>query len=124
MGLSYWNRLKKSVFFEKFKNIENERFLMQTLLVLSQFGVVEHVPNIIFTYKDDLQAVEVTKVEKITKNQRFYPIFTTFLWGKNMVKMLFFRDFSIFDEPYSSQITFIYQNNVGNVFRDPKLTWN
>ena len=97
---------------------------MQTLSVLSQFGVAEHVPNIIFTYKDDLQAVEVTKVEKITKNQRFYPIFTTFLFRKNMVKMLIFRDFFIFFELYSSQITFICQTNVGNVFRDPKLTWN
>ena len=97
---------------------------MQTLLVLSQFGVVEHVSDIILAYKDDLQAVEVTEVEKITKNRRFYPIFTTFLWRKNMVKMLIFRDFFNFYELCSCQITFICQTNVGNVFRDPKLTWN
>ena len=97
---------------------------MQILLVSSEFGVAQHVPNINFTYKDDLQAVDVTKKEKIMKNQRFYPIFTTFLWVENMVKMLFFRDFFIFYELYSSQITFICQTNVGNVFRDPKLTWN
>ena len=74
-GLSYRIRLKKSGFFEKSRNIQNERFLIQTLLSPSQFWVAEHIPNIILAYKCDLGPVKLKKAEKITKNERFYYIF-------------------------------------------------
>ena len=66
---------KKVFFFEKSRNIQNERFLIQTLLSPSQFWVAEHIPNIIVAYKCDLGPVKLKKAEKITKNGRFYYIF-------------------------------------------------
>ena len=44
---------------------------MQTPLVPSQFGVAEHIPNIIMTYKSDLETVEVREVGKITQRLHF-----------------------------------------------------
>ena len=40
---------------------------MQTLLVPSQFGVPEHIPNIVLMCKSDLGRVKYIKIENITK---------------------------------------------------------
>ena len=63
--------VKKGGFFDNLKNIHNETFLTQTLLVLGQFGVSELIPNIYFAYKRDFRAVEATKIEKITEKMHF-----------------------------------------------------
>ena len=55
---------QKKCFFEKYRNIQNERFLIQTLLSPSQFWVAEHIPNIIVAYKCDLGPVKLKKAEK------------------------------------------------------------
>ena len=50
-GLSDEYRVKTGGFFDNLKNIHNETFLIQILLVLSQLGVEKPIPNIMFAFK-------------------------------------------------------------------------
>ena len=73
LGETIWRMRQINFFTESYfrcyiiRNNQNESFLMQTPLVPSQFGVAEHIPNIIMTYKSDLETVEVREVGKITQ---------------------------------------------------------
>ena len=82
-GRSSEYRVKKGGFFEYLKNIHNETFLIQTLLVLSQLEVGKLIPNIIFAFKSGFETVDATKLQKIMKKVRFFIIFHCFSIAKH-----------------------------------------